>query len=376
MQMFRGSIFAIPVAICTAESPNLFFFHKEGGRQSPLAVRAHGTLTADEQEQVFHVADTVRSEIDSFLLRGELLVANRSFGPGGASHETLFLHRHMDRYAPQLRKRLEELAAAAEEASGWNLTRGLTLRPRCLELLTYEGGYHLTPVRWHGDGATLITMVIMLSNASQYSGGAVELRDYGEDEDHELKEWVELTGHGSSSSSSNLVSSRPERHRGLIPGDAVAWRGWTLHRAAAVLSGQRQVLASEWWLGPDCSKSGLPRAPDTPRELRRAVYLDPKAAQLRRWLGGALCEQPPCASRSHALAALAAYQQAVALAPQDLRSLIALQAFLDAAQREFSYPKAEADDPLNETVQRRKRRDLQRAKETSGIRCALLLLLL
>ncbi|CAE8676314.1 unnamed protein product, partial [Polarella glacialis] len=148
----------------------------------PLAVRLSGALSEEQRQQVLSLVASARADVEAFALRGEGLVVNRSFGPGGTSHETLFLHRHLERRAPALRRQLLDLALGAERAAGWNLTRGVregALRARCIELLTYQGGRHVNPVRWHGDGATLMTMVVMMSPPGSFEGGAVELRDYG-----------------------------------------------------------------------------------------------------------------------------------------------------------------------------------------------------
>ena len=209
-----------------------------------------------------------------------------------------------------------------------------------------------TKVAWHGDGATLLTLLVVLSNRGSYEGGAVELRDYGNGP-HGPPEPSQLTtldrtqvlefmadtwqrplrAASVPSDTAETPRVRLEHHVDLEAGDAIAWRGWTLHRATPVVAGNRQVLASEWWLGEDAAESGIARAADSVVEFRQALQRDPRASQLHRWLGGAFCEKQPCPDGRAASAALSAYQTALSLAPEDPMALHALQAFLQSGSQ-------------------------------------------
>mmetsp|Transcript_89692 Transcript_89692/g.192230 ORF Transcript_89692/g.192230 Transcript_89692/m.192230 type:complete len:394 (+) Transcript_89692:138-1319(+) len=228
---------------------------------------------------------------------------NRNFGLGGVGHETLYLHRHLDDAMPHLRQRLLDLAIRADEIAGWNATSGAELAARCLELIRYEGSpmdkKKAASIGWHNDGATLVTLVAMLSNADEYEGGALEFRNGAITEQYVL-----------------------------AVGDVLAWRGWTQHRVVPVTRGSRDVFVVEWWLGEDCTTSFEPRGSDSVEGLRNALLKDPNFPNLHRLLGEALCLQLPCSDAESAAAAEAEYRKAVALAPRDAAIVHSLGYFL------------------------------------------------
>eukprot|EP00929_Paragymnodinium_shiwhaense_P070744 TRINITY_DN35869_c0_g1_i3.p1 TRINITY_DN35869_c0_g1~~TRINITY_DN35869_c0_g1_i3.p1 ORF type:complete len:225 (-),score=19.27 TRINITY_DN35869_c0_g1_i3:55-729(-) len=202
-----------------------------------------------------------------------MLLWNRSFmqGEGAASsHETLFLHVHLDVLAKGLRTTLVKLLHRIDAAAGWNVTKlsedkdgqHVGLRPRCLEMIRYRASWKAPPVSWHGDGATLITMVGMLSRRG-YEGGAIELRG----------------------SEEGAATSQEVDRFELQPGDVVAWRGWTQHRVLPLTRGWRDVFCAEWWLGEDCTETLQPRPVDTTGDWQRAIQLEPTAPQLLRGPG-------------------------------------------------------------------------------------------
>mmetsp|Transcript_87568 Transcript_87568/g.194698 ORF Transcript_87568/g.194698 Transcript_87568/m.194698 type:complete len:393 (-) Transcript_87568:46-1224(-) len=228
---------------------------------------------------------------------------NRNFGLGGVGHETLYLHRHLDDAMPHLRQRLLDLAIRADEIAGWNATSGAELAARCLELIRYEGSpmdkKKAASIGWHNDGATLVTLVAMLSNADEYEGGALEFRNGAITEQYVL-----------------------------AVGDVLAWRGWTAHRVLPVTRGLRDVFVIEWWLDEDCTTSLLRRASDSLDGLRNALRVDPNSPNLHRWMGKALCEKLPCSDSESAATAEAEFRKAVELAPNDATSMRSLGRFL------------------------------------------------
>jgi len=270
------------------------------GKSRPLGVKIAGALSENDMAEIRSIAHRASSDT---ALRG-----NRSFGVDGVdgvSHQTLFLHSLIGR--GRLRRRLEDLAIEADKLAGWGLLQSSVPTARCLEVLNYEGAREDYPVDWHVDGGTLVTMVVMLSLEGSFDGGVIEMRDGNH-----------ITGNG-------LVI---ERYDNLRPGDLVAWRGWTPHRATAVTRGRREVFAAEWWLGEECADSGNSRPEDSVADLRRAVSLEPTASQLQLHLGRLICEFKPCANVDEAREAEHAYRQANALRPDDMLSRFLMKDFL------------------------------------------------
>lgn len=265
---------------------------------SPLALKIERGLGPGNIFQLQELRQTILKDD----LREELS-QHREFGLGGAGHETLFLHKHLDNAMPNLRQRLLDLALRADESAGWNVTSGTAVTARCLELIRYEGSEadpeKAASIGWHGDGATLMTLLVMLSKADDYEGGAVEFR----------------------------ADSAQERYE-LDAGDVLAWRGWTYHRVFPVTRGLRDVFVVEWWLGEDCTTSLVSRGADSVEGLRNSLLKDPNSPNLHRLLGEALCLQLPCSDGETAAAAEAEYRKAVALAPQDPTAVHSLGHFL------------------------------------------------
>ena len=164
-------------------------------------------------------------------------VKNRTFGVNGTGQETVFLQEQLDAHLPELRPALRRLAAQLDESAGWGALPGAdgpALTMRCVELLRYSGGATGTEgVGWHADGATLMTMVILLSDPEEFSGGAVEFRR--------------------STAADAVTDERFE----LRAGDALGWRGWTSHRVAPLTRGVREVFVVEWWVGEVRKRSTL-----------------------------------------------------------------------------------------------------------------------
>ena len=131
-------------------------------------------------------------------------VKNRTFGVNGTGQETVFVHEQLDERLPELRAKLWLLASRLDQKVGWGVFDKAEgkVTMRCVELLRYSGSNRGTEgVGWHAvrttifvpcawgpsrtyrwadtllvptqDGATLMTMVIMLSGVGNFSGGSV-----------------------------------------------------------------------------------------------------------------------------------------------------------------------------------------------------------
>eukprot|EP00931_Biecheleriopsis_adriatica_P041023 TRINITY_DN23491_c0_g1_i1.p1 TRINITY_DN23491_c0_g1~~TRINITY_DN23491_c0_g1_i1.p1 ORF type:complete len:396 (-),score=70.70 TRINITY_DN23491_c0_g1_i1:105-1292(-) len=263
--------------------------------QAPLAAVLRQAVDPAEVEHVRQAARLAREESGEYVQR-------RKFGTGNytVGHTVVYLHDHLEVASPGLRQRMQQLAFRLGDVAGWNVSGGRPLKVRCLELISYESTGEDENIGWHTDGATLMTIAIMMSDRSDYQGGALSLRsDNGEHtENHELQF-----------------------------GDAAAWRGWTDHQVAPVASGRRDVFVSEWWLGKDCNETGIPRLSDSPQALKESSAIDPTSSHLHRLLGRSLCKHAPCESAEVEEEAEAAYRKAAELAPRQHKAHEALGVF-------------------------------------------------
>jgi hypothetical protein len=233
----------------------------------------------------------------------ERFVKAREFGVGGTGHEAVFLNTIFDGEMPGMLERLLSLASAASTEGGWGVIDGSRVTPRCLELIRYSGGDGSSAssagdsIGWHNDGATLVTMAIMLSENGDYDGGESEVEQ--------------------------------ERYR-LQIGEAAAWRGWTNHRVAPVTRGMREVFVVEWWTEADCTLPGAdPRADDSLSGVRHALQIDSENGPLHRSYGEQLCKQMhECATEMVAEEAERAFRRAVELQPTHVLALFDLGFFL------------------------------------------------
>jgi predicted 2-oxoglutarate/Fe(II)-dependent dioxygenase YbiX len=84
-----------------------------------------------------------------------------------------------------------------------------------------------------------MTMAVMLSGPDEYEGGAIELEQPPEAAPHS----------GGSFRPPLPPAEEPRRVERHTPtrGEAVAWRGWTLHRIVPVTRGTREVFVVEWY---------------------------------------------------------------------------------------------------------------------------------
>ena len=107
---------------------------------------------------------------------------SRSFGISSTSNyttaETTFLHTVIDSSMPELRDRLRGLAAKADRLGGWGVWKpreNAAISMRCVEQIRYSGeGGAESQVGWHADGATLLTMALLLNAAAEFEVGVSE----------------------------------------------------------------------------------------------------------------------------------------------------------------------------------------------------------
>jgi hypothetical protein len=257
-----------------------FFVHRVCS--APLSVKLPSQFDKDDVAQLSSVENLARANSDESVM-------NRNFGENAdtVGHESVFLHQHLDAAAPQLRSRMLEFAARADQSAGWNVFTKANLSARCIEVIHYKGAEQ-ADIGWHSDGGTLITVAAMLSSRAKYEGGQIQFRQGDINEQHDL-----------------------------AFGDVLVWKGWIDHRVLPVIQGERDVFVVEWWLGEDCAVSNDPRAKDDLRTLEHAARLEPTDARLQRWLGKAHCLRLPCASEDSAESAENAFRAALEMEPTE-----------------------------------------------------------
>mmetsp|Transcript_99458 Transcript_99458/g.197084 ORF Transcript_99458/g.197084 Transcript_99458/m.197084 type:complete len:385 (-) Transcript_99458:131-1285(-) len=288
---------------------------------APLAVLFEGRFDPTDIEQIRSAG---QHAFDSETLEPHGLLSRRTFGitghGEGAGHAILFLHEHLDQHAPNIRNKMFDLALEADSVSGWNTSKllaaeELALKARCFELISYHGNStddnaSLTgdDTGWHADGASLITLAVVLSAHGDYKGGGLEFKDI----------------------------NRIERYNTLSQGDVVAWRGWTHHQVKSVLQGRRDIFVVEWWLGADCAETLDPRGgPESTSDLRHALSLDPTSGTLRRFLGESVCDIQPCGNDQDVVEAETLFRKALATDPKNAVLLHALGRFLASSNSVF-----------------------------------------
>jgi hypothetical protein len=159
---------------------------------------------------------------------------------------------------------MRSVATQAAKKAGWTLPVK-TLNPRCLELIEYISSGNETnessSLGWHDDGATQVTVAVLLSHRSDYDGGGLEVRK----RDGSV---VGLYG-----------DKRPSR------GDAIVWRGWDQHRVLPVTRGARRVVVAEMWLKKPGEVGDGIRPLDSPEHYLDGIAVDPSAGTLHAGLG-------------------------------------------------------------------------------------------
>lgn len=134
-------------------------------------------------------------------------------------HRVTFLHHRFATELPVLHAKLVALAWRAHDESDWRLINKASLSVRTMELLEYERTSD--SLGWHVDEQSAVTLLIMLSNPQEDFQGA-ELQ-------HEVR------GH-----SGPVVAH-------MRMGDVTAYRSHQAHRVTPLTSGQRRVMAVEFW---------------------------------------------------------------------------------------------------------------------------------
>ena len=194
-------------------------------RKTPIIIRS--ILDANDIKELHAAASSRASPCDpnesnSTFLCEELRSVVHDVAYSN-EHVALYLHRgrHFSLGWPALCERLVH-AMRAHQPSDWVNPR-TKLNVRCVELHTYAvGGGLIDP--GHKDNGSKLTMVVQVSDASEFEGGKFVTWSEGECVVHDL---------GS--------------------GDAVLFHSEKCHNISPVLRGTRRSLVIELWIAPENS---------------------------------------------------------------------------------------------------------------------------
>ena len=187
--------------------------------QRTRVVRVPQFLSDDDIAEIHAAAAVVRQTApDAFR--------TRSNGLAEGSWKTVFFNDKLLSLLPHLHERLVSACRQADAVQQWNLlleAERMPLSFRCAEYHTVETSGGL-PIEKHYDYGSLITMDLMLSDTSEFEGGAFET--------------LEADG--------TFKTHKFER------GDLMLFQSHKYHCVRPVTAGTRQVMVCELW-------EGLPR---------------------------------------------------------------------------------------------------------------------
>ena len=189
--------------------------------QKTNVVRVPSFLTAAEVDDLHALAEELKPQLGS-AGRGS---NNQAAAYRNGAWETMYMSTdgHFAKERPALRKRLMDLAREVD-AKHWNVMNRATrpVVPRCVEYHTVEPGGSL-PYPTHYDAGSLVTIDLMLSNTSDFEGGAF----------------------GTLEADGSMQSYQFEK------GDALLFVSHKFHCVQPVTAGRRNVLVMELWEGEE-----------------------------------------------------------------------------------------------------------------------------
>jgi alkylated DNA repair dioxygenase AlkB len=136
---------------------------------------------------------------------------------GVVGHTVTQLMPEFQRQHPELLAKLRRLVLTADEERGWGVVEPVHLVPRTIEVLRYKGALGAN-LGWHMDKSSTVTLLAMLSDSSEYSGGILQHESRGVVHDTHLRR-----------------------------GDVAVYRSHQRHHVTRVTSGERVSLAIEFW---------------------------------------------------------------------------------------------------------------------------------
>eukprot|EP00937_MAST-01D_sp_MAST-1D-sp2_P004052 g4052.t1 len=223
--------FMVPVAGVGGPSPQC----QGDGAASQAASVAHrpGGFNATDIADVLEIERQVWAASSSGL--EHLSNESRIFGEKtdhSRGHSVTYLQGHIGatQKGRAIMAKLKAVTLELEAQAGWGIASSgafPTLAPRAVESIRYDnardvGGDSATEIGWHSDFWSVMTVSVMLSPASAFSGGAFQTRRLGAD---------------------SVVAHE------LDLGDVTVWKSWDRHRVEPLV-GHRHVLVVQWWTAP------------------------------------------------------------------------------------------------------------------------------
>lgn len=183
----------------------------------------------------------------------------RQFEEASGGNTVTFLSTFIQMFAPGLAHRVIEVALAAKQSAGWDfgwdessddpeeefhenilpfaqdVSDPKSLGIRTSEFLHYTGGGTLGK---HSDSGSVYTVLIALSDPSDYEGGEFFITGYDEDDEEDDDDEEE---------EENWKLFKPDRLSALV------FLSHMKHGVKGITKGTRQMFATELWRYPDCS---------------------------------------------------------------------------------------------------------------------------
>jgi len=204
---------------------------REPGKKQPMeiadavktrVVHLKNAFTIEEMTALDDLYKRLREE-DAAMGPGEFFKHSNIDGLRDSNHVYAFFHVNnlIDRELPHI---LEKILRTMAEADEWDLLEPGGHNVRVMEYHDYmPGGNQCDP--HHRDGGSLVTMSIMLSDTSEFTGGEFTTEEEdGEDIEYDFQQ-----------------------------GDALVFVSEKYHSVQVVETGRRRTLVTEIWSGARCT---------------------------------------------------------------------------------------------------------------------------
>jgi hypothetical protein len=210
----------------------LNFSATDNSMEPPPAAYYRQALSAAEMASILELADQLQQRAVPRAFGGMVKLRDGQEGPsddnagsssrttkaaGVVGHIVTQLMPEFQLQFTELFAKLRRLVLAADEERGWGIIDPVYLVPRTIELLRYKAELGAN-LGWHMDKSSTVTLLAMLSDSNEYSGGILQHESRGVVHDTHLRR-----------------------------GDVAVYRSHQRHHVTTVTSGERVSLAIEFW---------------------------------------------------------------------------------------------------------------------------------